>query len=82
MQSFVAEYGEVVLAAPTKKGFNLTAWVLPFVMLVVGGGVVRAVIRRWSRPEARMASGPDRPSTAEDAEYQARVERELKDLDR
>ncbi|MSS73253.1 MAG: cytochrome c-type biogenesis protein CcmH [Candidatus Latescibacteria bacterium] len=80
MQSFVAQYGEVVLAAPTKKGFNLTAWILPFVMILVGGGIVRVVIKRWTKPGAR--SDPGRSSPAEDAEYQARVEKELKDLDR
>ena len=29
--------GEQILAAPTKKGFNLTAWILPFLAIVIGG---------------------------------------------
>ncbi len=79
IQSFVAQYGEVVLAAPTKKGFNLTAWILPFVAILAGAGIVRAVIKRWTRP----AHEPERLDAAEDdVEYRARVERELKDLDR
>lgn len=82
MRTFVAQYGEQVLAAPTKKGFNLTAWILPFVMLIVGGGIVRAVIRRWTRAEAQPAHEQERLSEAEDAEYRDKVERELKELDR
>ncbi|MBI2950682.1 cytochrome c-type biogenesis protein CcmH, partial [bacterium] len=75
------EYGEVVLAAPTKKGFNLTAWILPFVAILAGAGIVRAVVKRWTRPGAQPAHEP--ASEAEgDVEYRARVERELKDLDR
>ena len=30
IQQQVTEYGEMVLSAPTKTGFNLTAWVMPF----------------------------------------------------
>lgn len=83
IRSFVAQYGEVVLAAPTKEGFNLTAWVLPFVAILAGAGIVRAVIKRWARPEAQPAQEPERPSGAEDdVEYRARVEKELKELDR
>ena len=84
IQSFVAQYGEVVLAAPTKTGFNLTAWVVPFVMLLVGGGIVRAVVKRWSRPGARPVPGEQRAPSGEgqDADYRAKMEKELKELDR
>lgn len=43
----VDEYGETVLSAPTKFGFNLTAWVTPFVALVAGGFGVRKVLQTW-----------------------------------
>lgn len=43
----VDEYGETVLSAPTKFGFNLTAWVTPFVALVAGGFGVRKVLQAW-----------------------------------
>ena len=84
VQGFVAQYGEEVLAAPTKKGFNLTAWVLPFVMLLVGGGIVRGVVRRWSRPGAQAApeAQGEQPAAGEDDEYRAKMERELKELDK
>ena len=43
----VDEYGETVLSAPTKFGFNLTAWVTPFAALVAGGFGVRKVLQAW-----------------------------------
>ena len=47
IKSQVDEYGETVLSAPTKFGFNLTAWVMPFIALVAGGMGVRKVINSW-----------------------------------
>ncbi|HSL14642.1 MAG TPA: cytochrome c-type biogenesis protein CcmH [Actinomycetota bacterium] len=47
LAAFVADYGEVVLAAPTKEGFNLTAWILPFVALLFGLAVVVVAVRSW-----------------------------------
>jgi len=43
----VDEYGETVLSAPSKFGFNLTAWMTPFVALVAGGFGVRKVLNSW-----------------------------------
>ncbi len=43
----VDKYGETVLSAPTKFGFNLTAWMTPFVALVAGGFGVRRVLLAW-----------------------------------
>src|ERR1700730_11292363 len=42
LQSFRSKYGEKVLSAPTAEGFNLLAWVIPYV--VVGAGVLLIVI--------------------------------------
>ena len=43
----VDKYGETVLSAPTKFGFNLTAWMTPFLALVAGGFGVRKVLLAW-----------------------------------
>jgi len=45
----VAQFGERVLAAPPRRGFNLLAWVLPFAGLFAGGGAVGFAAWRWSR---------------------------------
>ncbi len=80
IQAFAADYGEAVLAAPTKTGFNLTAWVLPFVVLAAGGLIVAIALRAW-RPKA--AGGPTTEETLPqvDSRYLDEVERELEQED-
>ncbi|SVE48492.1 uncharacterized protein METZ01_LOCUS501346, partial [marine metagenome] len=48
IQQQVTEYGETVLSAPTKTGFNLTAWVMPFGALLVGGLGLRRLLNTWA----------------------------------
>jgi cytochrome c-type biogenesis protein CcmH/NrfF len=47
LQGFVQKYGSVVLAAPTTTGFNRVAWIIPYVTLLAGIGVVVVVVRTW-----------------------------------
>jgi cytochrome c-type biogenesis protein CcmH len=57
-QSFVQKYGPTVLAAPTGKGFDRAAYIMPFVVLVLGFGLVVIVIREWrNRPTPGIAEG-------------------------
>ncbi len=76
---FVDQYGEDALAAPTKKGFNLTAWVLPFAAIAAGGTGIFFVLRNWiikGRESAQeVALGLD--SEAPTGEYQQRFEQEF-----
>ena len=48
IQQQVAKHGETVLSAPTKAGFNLTAWVIPFGALLVGGMGLRRLLNTWT----------------------------------
>jgi cytochrome c-type biogenesis protein CcmH/NrfF len=51
LQGFVQKYGTTVMAAPTKTGFNRVAWVMPYLVLVLGLTTVTLVVRTWrSRP--------------------------------
>lgn len=45
---FVDKYGATVLAAPPKTGFNLTAWITPFLTIGVAGGLLFAAVKKWS----------------------------------
>jgi len=47
LKSFVQKYGPVVLAAPTKVGFDRVAWIMPFAVFAGGIGLVMAVVRSW-----------------------------------
>jgi cytochrome c-type biogenesis protein CcmH len=53
----VDEFGESVLAAPPKRGFDLLAWVLPLAGLLAAGLAVALAARRW----ARSRSEPEAP---------------------
>jgi cytochrome c-type biogenesis protein CcmH len=79
-QSFVQKYGPTVLAAPTGKGFDRTAWIVPFVALGLGFGVVVLVIRAWkNRPAPAIADGlrPARGAELEQFRDQAGKETDL-----
>ncbi len=43
----IAQYGEVILSAPTRKGFNLVAYIAPMTVFLLGVLVVIFLIRRW-----------------------------------
>ncbi len=49
LKSYVDEYGEQILAAPSREGFNLVGWLLPFGLLLLAGTVLVVILRRWSR---------------------------------
>lgn len=80
IQSFVQQYGEKVLAAPTKKGFNLTAWLSPLAALLVGGGVIYLALRAWVRRGKRFQASAITEAKEGDEEYRRRLEEELKEF--
>lgn len=49
IEYYVSELGEEALKAPLKKGFSLTAWVLPFVALIAAAILILILIRKWSK---------------------------------
>lgn len=76
---FVGQYGEKVLAAPTKKGFNLTVWVLPFAAIAAGGVGLYFILRGWSRRgRAAMAEEPQEESEESLEEYRRRFDEEFR----
>lgn len=79
----VDQFGESVLAAPPKRGFNLLAWLLPLVGLAVGAVVLAVLARRWSRsPTAPTPPGPAGNGRAPlDPELERRLDEELARFD-
>jgi cytochrome c-type biogenesis protein CcmH len=45
----VTQWGQRILAAPPRHGFNLLAWVLPLVGIVGGAGIMGLLAWRWTR---------------------------------
>jgi cytochrome c-type biogenesis protein CcmH len=70
---FSQRYGEWILLAPPKHGFNLVIWVLPFVLLPVGAVTVYLGARRWVRSSQATVVPPRPPESA----YAERLQREL-----
>lgn len=79
---FVEVYGEQILASPPKKGFYLTAWALPLLVIIYSGLIVYLIIRLWLRKmpplsEYHIAKTPE--SDKDDA-FKQRLEEELKEF--
>ncbi len=49
LDAFTSVYGERVLMAPVRSGFNLLGYTVPFLALGTGAVVVAALMRRWKR---------------------------------
>jgi cytochrome c-type biogenesis protein CcmH len=83
----VDEFGERILAAPPRRGFNLLAWVLPLVGLGAGAVAVAIAAWRWSRgrePEparAAAASSSANGRAPVDRELERRLDEELARFD-
>jgi len=59
LAAFRAVYGERVLMAPVRSGFNLVGYTMPFIALGAGAVVVAALLRRWkSRTPATLPVAP------------------------
>ena len=80
IQFFVAQYGEQVLAAPPKRGFNLMAWVLPFIAILFGGGAIYVALKKWVRRGTYSQSYAMTEADERDAKFQRQLEEELKEF--
>ena len=88
---FVQQYGERILAEPPRSGFWLSAWVMPFFVLLLGGALVSYILWQWKfkyqtvegeaspEPSAsdRDAQSPDKRSLELVEKYRAQIDDEL-----
>jgi cytochrome c-type biogenesis protein CcmF len=81
IQWFVTKYGsQEMLGAPIDRGFNRLAWLVPYLLGAGGIGLAVVFARKWSS-HAPLDTPSSAGSSGEDAELQARLNRELEDLD-
>jgi len=74
-QELVAQFGESILAAPPRKGFDLLAWWLPVAGILVAAAAIGAGVWRWSRTR-----DPEPPERL-DPELERRVDEALAGFD-
>ena len=71
--AFVEKYGMKALSAPPTTGaFNLSAWLMPFVALLVGATAIIFFLRKL-----KSATVPVAPAGPDDSKYRQRIEEEL-----
>jgi len=86
LASFVEQFGPRILAEPPREGFFWMGWIMPFVALALGGGLVSYVLWKWkAAPKEELAAPPLQPSAASQAttasaiveKYRAQIDQEL-----
>ena len=85
--AYVRERGPQIRSAPTTSGFDLLAWVMPFLVILAGGGFIVHLTRRW-RGRAAQPAAPGAPAapafdsrrlSADDRGTLDRIEREIRE---
>jgi cytochrome c-type biogenesis protein CcmH len=72
----VAQYGTEVLAEPPKSGFDLTAWLVPGVAILVAAIAIFLGLRRWRRA-GRAREDEAEPEKALDSAERERLDSDL-----
>ena len=75
LDSFVAEYGAVVLSAPTTKGIDLLAWIMPFAVSALALVGTIFLVRNWAKNQPKLAPAGPLDAKAVD-EMRERIRRE------
>lgn len=85
VDTLVAQYGERILAAPTKQGFNLTAWVTPFAAILAGGVLISFLVATWVRQrrvhDAYIRARVAQPGAGNIDSYRSRLAAELESFE-
>jgi cytochrome c-type biogenesis protein CcmH len=72
INDLVAQYGTAVLAEPPKSGFDLTAWLVPGIAIIIAAIAIAFGLRRWRRAgrklEEKAATNGDEPLDSEERE--------------
>ncbi len=83
IQYMKVNFKEAILAAPEKKGFNLTAWLTPFAFVIIGAIITRRVVGSWvvkRREEDDDNGGKPTKKTKVDKKYDDQVKKELEEF--
>jgi cytochrome c-type biogenesis protein CcmH len=56
LATFRETYGDKVLMAPPRQGFNWAGYLAPFVAVGTGTLILVALLKHWHKPEATVAA--------------------------
>jgi len=82
IDAFIAQYGQQVLMAPPKRGYNLIGYLLPGVVILVAAGFLLFMLNRWTRVAAAKAAAAGPASTGHVDASPAELERLRRELER
>lgn len=71
LQSFVQEYGPTVLISPPAHGFDLWAWLMPVIALLIGLILASYVVLHWKRRAAVAPAAKISPELLSRVRHQA-----------
>jgi cytochrome c-type biogenesis protein CcmH len=74
-QALKAQYGDRVLATPDDKGFDLAAYVVPALALLVAAAGIALAAARWRRRRSPDEDAPPAPAGAAKARLDSDLER-------
>ncbi|RMH71251.1 MAG: cytochrome c-type biogenesis protein CcmH [Gemmatimonadetes bacterium] len=74
---YIAEYGSQILSIPTREGFNMVAWIMPVIMLVLGVIMVILILLYWRRQTTAATSAMPVVESIS-SEMDERIEQELR----
>jgi len=78
----VTRFGQRILSAPPKTGFNLVGYILPFVAIVAVGILLIRIAAAWAgREKTAPAAGSAAANLPVDAALRRKMERELSEFD-
>ena len=72
------KYGEKILSAPTTEGFNILAWVMPFVAIIAGGALIVLAMGRWRGAPDESSRAVQPQADQFDPALRRRLEQELR----
>lgn len=78
LEAYEAQYGRRILAVPPARGFDLTLYAMPLAIFLGSIAVLTVVVRRFA---GRQPAAAGMPSAGLDAQANARLDDELRDLD-
>lgn len=84
---YIGKYGEQALSAPTKKGFNILAWITPFIALATGFIILFRIVSDWVKKRKDDNNTPQGGGDSNissnnlDSKYMDKMNEELKRFD-